>query len=150
KMIAQFFPDAVDKKGNIKTKALADAVFNSKTKLSVLNSLVHPFVIRAIKQRLKKFKEKVVVLDAPLLIEADMLGIVDFLIIMNASKSAIVKRSKFTKKEIEHRSAHQMPFEEKKEHAIKKLGDKNVFVVDNSGDIKKTKEQLKAIWERIK
>ncbi len=148
-MIAQLFPDAVDKSGKIDTRKLADAVFSSKTKLSMLNSLIHPFVIRAIKQKLEKFREKFVVLDIPLVIEADMLGIVDKLIIVNADKSAVIKRSKFSRKEIERRSSNQMPFEEKKKHAIKKLGDKNVFVVDNSSGLKKTREQVKSIWNAI-
>lgn len=150
KMVAQFFPGAVDKKGSIDTKKLADAVFRSQPKLSLLNRLIHPLVVKAARQKLGAVKAKYVILDVPLLVEADMLGIVDAAIIVDAEKKAVTKRSKFQKKEIERRSAHQTPFEKKKEEAVKKLGQQNVFVVDNSGSRKQTKEQVKEIWERLK
>ena len=149
KMLAQMFPDVVDKKGFIDSKKLADVVFESKSKLSMLNGLIHPFVIRSVKQKLEKLKEKFVVLDVPLLIEADMLGIVDVLIIVNAEKTAVIKRSKFPKKELEKRLSHQMSFEKKKEEAVKKLGKDKVFIINNSLDIRKTKDQLKSVWQKI-
>ncbi|GEM_PF-5025891 len=147
--VAQFFPEAMGKKGDIDPKKLANVVFENKGKLSMLNSLVHPFVIRAIRQRLDKFSEHVIVLDVPLLVEADMLDIVDFLVIVDADKKAVVKRSKFSRKDIERRSAHQLPFEEKKNIAQKKLGNGKVFVINNSYSRQKTREQISAVWKAI-
>ncbi len=149
KMVVQFFPDAMDEKGNIDRKKLADAVFSSKGKLGMLNSLIHPFVVRAVRQRLEKVREDFVVLDVPLLVEADMLGMVDALVIVDAEKSVVIRRSRFSRKEIERREASQMPLAQKKKLAVKKLGEKNVFVIDNSRSRGRTKECVKEIWKTI-
>jgi dephospho-CoA kinase len=108
KIVAAMFPEVLDNKENIDNKKLANAVFNGNG-LQKLSSLIHPFVIRAIKQKMEKFKKNVIILDVPLLIEADMLDIVHKLIIVKAKKSAIIKRSKFEKKDLERRTAKQMP-----------------------------------------
>ncbi len=149
KMAAQMFPDAVDSQGNIDAKKLADVVFSSKPKLGMLNSLVHPFVIRAVRQKLEKFHERIIVLDVPLLVEAGMLDIVDALIIAGADKKTVIKRSKFPKKEIERRSRHQMPPEEKLKIAKKKLGAARVFVINNARSRQNTREQVRAVWKAI-
>lgn len=149
KMVVQFFPDAVDARGDIDSKKLADAVFEKKSRLSMLNALVHPFVARAIRQRLEKFPEHIVILDVPLLVEADMLGIVDFLVVIDADKKSVIKRSKFPEKEISRRLASQLPFGEKMKISGKKLGAARVFAVDNSASRARTKEQLKFVWASI-
>ncbi len=147
--IAKFFPDAVTG-GKISTEKLAEDVFSSKKKLSYLNSLLHPLVERAIRQKLEKSREKVIILDVPLLLETGMQGIADVVIIVNAKKSAIVKRSKFRKYDINRRTSMQMSFAKKKLLAIKSLGEQNVFVIDNSDSIDRTKKDVMIAWNTIK
>jgi dephospho-CoA kinase len=71
KIKAAFGQYALDKSGNIDRKKLARAVFSDEKLLKKLNAIIHPGVIRAIKANIRNSqKNEVVVLDAPLLIEA--------------------------------------------------------------------------------
>jgi dephospho-CoA kinase len=149
KMIADFFPQSVTK-GNIDPKKLADIVFENNDKLSFLNSLVHPFVLRAIRQKIGDLNEKVIIIDVPLLIEAKMTSICNFIVIIEASEKEIAKRSKFTKKELRRRSALQMTSHEKTENAIKSIGKENVFIVNNSQSKGELKKEMNLIWQQIR
>ena len=148
-LVCELFPEAVDHKGDINRKKLADAVFSDDSRLKSLNRLIHPLVVRAVKKKLEGINRNVIVLDVPLLIEADMLGVVDKLVVV-ADKKAIAKRSRFPKKEIERRTKKQMTFRKKLSVARKVLGKNNVFIIDNSLDTRNTKRQVSEIWLKMR
>lgn len=146
KAVALFGADIADKEGGINRRRLADIVFNSPDKLTRLNEIVHPEVIKEIKREIKKTKGvRVIIIDAPLLIERGLLGLVDKLVVVRASKINQVKRGmkKFgiKREDVLKRIAGQMPLEEKV-----KLAD---FVVDNDGAKSNTRKQVERIWEEI-
>lgn len=146
KAVALFGADIADKDGGINRRRLADIVFDSPDNLTRLNEIVHPEVIKEIKREIKKTKGvRAIIIDAPLLIEAGLLGLVDKLVVVRASKINQVKRGmkKFGIKraDVLKRIAGQMPLEEKV-----KLAD---FVVDNDGAKSNTRKQVERIWEEI-
>jgi dephospho-CoA kinase len=150
KIVASFFPEALDEHGLIIRDRLADCVFRNSKKLGMLNSIIHPFVIRAIRQKLEKLDKKFVITDVPMLIEANMLPVVDVLVLVNADKSQVIKRSRFSEKDLSRRLRKQMPFAGRKRQAIKTLGKDRVFIVNNSGDLKTTKKEVEKAWEKIR
>lgn len=131
--------------GCVNRKALARLVFGSKKKLAKLNRMIHPDVIKIIKERIRGCGRGVVVIDAPLLVEANLTGMVNYIVIVRASRSNQIKRcvKKFgmTRSDVQVRISCQVPLK-------KKVGIAD-FVVDNDGARSATRKQVKEIWERI-
>ena len=141
-----FGEEILDGNGNIRKANLADVVFGDDKKLKLLNRIVHPEVIRSIKQGLKAAgKKDIVVIDAPLLVEANLTGIIDMLIVVKASRKAQVERcmKKFcmAKADVLKRIRAQMPMEKKI-----KLAD---FVIDNDGTKSGARRQAVETWKAI-
>ena len=80
-------------------------------------------------------------LDVPLLIEAKMQRMVDKIIVVKCNKKIqferLLKKGKYTRKEIENIINSQMPIEEKIKYAD--------FVVDNNKTIKEAEKQVNSI-----
>lgn len=146
KVVGVFGKEILDKDGDIDRKELAGIVFSDSDKLKKLNSIIHPAVITYIRKRIRKAHGKaLVVIDAPLLIEAGLTGILDSLIVVKSSRAEQIKRcvSKFKmkKEEVLKRIENQMPMSEKI-----RLAD---FVIDNSGTRSQTKKQVMNLQKEI-
>ncbi|MDP8263627.1 MAG: dephospho-CoA kinase [Candidatus Ancaeobacter aquaticus] len=133
----------------IDRKKLAEIVFNDKRQLEYLNAVVHPIVIRKIKKIIKEnLNERnrlPVVISAPLLCEAGMQNMCDFIVVIKIKKEVQVKRCRTSKGEsvtgIRKRMAMQMPLAEKLQYAD--------FVIDNNGSKKHTRSQVCALTEEV-
>ncbi|NQV04131.1 MAG: dephospho-CoA kinase [Candidatus Omnitrophica bacterium] len=143
-VVKHFGTSILDKAKRIDRKKLARAVFKKRSELALLDRLVHPEAIKEIEKiaRANK-KRKVVVIDAPLLVESGFYKKLDTLVVVknNISKQASrVSRAKgLRKNEIIERIRMQAPFTKKAA-----LAD---FIIDNSGSAKKTLLQVKEIWK---
>ena len=79
----------------VKKKQLVNAIKDDKKNLSKISSIVHPIVRKRMKVFLKKNKKnKIVVLDVPLLIENKLYKKDDVLIFIDSKKKEILKRLK--------------------------------------------------------
>ena len=145
KIVRIFGKNILFKDGKINRPELGRMVFNNKNLLKKLNSIVHPFVVSEIKKQIKLSKEGLIVLDAPLLIEAGLKGVVDKLIVVKATQEEqiqrLLERSSLSKFEILKRIKAQIPLREKA-----RLAD---FVIDNSGSISETKKQVERIRRKL-
>lgn len=134
---------AADKQ--IDRAALARVVFNSKSLLKKLDNIVHPSVIQAIKKEIKNTKDGVIVLDAPLLLEVGLGGVVDALVVvkMRMQKQIARVENKFgmPKEDILKRIKSQIPLSVKL-----RLAD---FVIDNNGTLSNTRKQVMLIWRSL-
>ncbi|MCM8800480.1 MAG: dephospho-CoA kinase [Candidatus Omnitrophica bacterium] len=130
----------------INRKKLANIVFNNKKLLLKLNCIIHPKVIKIVKEKLHSFKKGIVVLDAPLLLEAGLAQIVDILIVVKIDRKIQIERIKkkfsMEEEEILKRIKAQMPLSKKI-----KMAD---FVIDNTFSLKKTKRQVNKIIRRLR
>jgi dephospho-CoA kinase len=95
----EFTKDIIDKDGNLNRKKLASIAFSSNEKTLLLNSIVHPFVVNSILKEIGTVDlddKKIIVIDAPLLLEADMKSICNYVISVIAQKKIrqerIIKR----------------------------------------------------------
>ena len=130
--------------GVIDRKKIAKEVFFDKDKLDALSGMLHPPIIQRIKEEIASQEEGVVVIDAPLLIEADVLDLVDIVVVVTADRQTQVKRAisrGFSEKEALNIIEKQMPLAEKEKFAD--------FIIDNTGDIKITKEGVGRIWQKM-
>jgi len=141
KIVSIFGRDILKEDKTINRKRLAYIVFENENLLKRLNRILHPEIIRVIKQRISAYKSKIIVLDAPLLIEAGLKGLVDKLIVVKITRKKQIERiqKKFalTKAEILKRIKSQIPLSLKV-----RLAD---FVIDNSKTKRETKRQVEKI-----
>lgn len=122
-------------------KKLGSIVFSDKDKLKKLNSITHPIIINKIKisiDKLKKQGKKIVVLDAPLLIEANLIDLVDILLLIICNEKIqverIVKRDNIKKEDAILRIRSQMSLDDKKKYAD--------YIIDNSYNQNKLKLEV--------
>ena len=148
KIIKEFGNGILDKKRNIDRKKLGNIVFNSDKKLKKLNSIMHPIIVREIKNQIKKIQGKCgdnakIVIDAPLLLETKTKNLVENIIVVKSDKNKSIKRlvKKFPKERIEKILKSQMPLNEKLKHAD--------FVIDNSKDLNHLENQVIGIIKII-
>lgn len=145
KIIRVFGTGIVDKDNSINRSKLAKIVFSDKNLLNRLNKIMHPAVIKIIKTQITASQAKIIVLDAPLLIEAGIRKLVDKLIIVNSSRGKQIerasKKTSLSKIDIVRRIKSQFPLQNKV-----RLAD---FVIDNNGTIKKTKKQVEQIRRQL-
>lgn len=145
RIVDAFGDDILDEGRNINRRRLAGIVFDNKNNLNRLNEIVHPEVIREIKERIEGARSKdIVIIDAPLLIEANLANVVDKLIVVKSSMSNQIDRcmSKFgiSEEDILKRINSQIPLERKARMAD--------FVIDNDGTKAETKKQVRKIWRK--
>jgi len=143
--VINLFGKTIIRGAGVDRKKIADAAFSDKNKLRRLNAIVHPVVIGEITKELRALEaesaDAVVVIDAPLLIEANLHKMADELIVVKAALGQQITRSidrlGITKEDAKRRIAAQMPFREK------------IKLADNSGALGDTLREVEAIWKKI-
>ncbi len=148
KLVYSFGCGILDDKGEIDRQKLGRLVFDNPNYLDLLNSVIHPKVIRLsdelAKQELAKDRSKVVILDVPLLIECNMTDKVDLVVLVYTGKEKQIQRlieRGLSESEAIKRINSQMSFEEKRPFAD--------FVINNEGSLEDTIKQVKDIWDHI-
>jgi dephospho-CoA kinase len=149
KIINEFGKDVIEKENKISRKKLASIVFNDREKLDKLNSIIHPPMIKLIKEEIsKEFKLKrnpMIVVDAALIYEAKMEDKFDYIINVCADVKNRMKRTalknKISKKEVERRINSQILEEIK----IKK----SHYNIENNGTIEELKINGEVIFNKI-
>lgn len=150
KILKEFGSEVLTESGAIDRAKLAAVVFCDRKLLNKLCGIVHPVVINDIKKAVnataKKGRTPAIVIDAPLLIEADMRKMADVLIVVVTGPKIQVERARkktgMSIAGIRQRIKNQLPLKEKADMAD--------YVIDNEGSKKNVKKIVKKIWEEIK
>ncbi len=139
--IKAFFGDQVyHKNGRLNRKVMASIVFNDKSKLQYLNSLVHPAVFEDGEHWFKSISSpyNYAIKEAALMIESGSHLQLDKLILVTAPEeiriARVVKRDKSKKEQVIKRIKAQMPENEKVPYAQ--------YIIDNSGLEKSLIQQI--------
>lgn len=150
-IISVFGNNIVDKEGNIDRKKLGQVVFCNAKMRGKLNEITHGRIIEAVMKKKEEFysnpanRRKILVIEAPLLIEAGMDKMVDKIIVIiceeEIQKERLINRDRITEKEAEQRIQSQMPLNEKVCYAD--------FIIDNSRHLEYTEKQVNEIWNRL-
>lgn len=147
-VIAAFGPRIVLPGGEIDRARLGEVVFSDAQARRRLEGIVHPAVLRMAATEIETYQtqgHRVIILDAPLLIEAGLLQWVQRLIVVFADEEVqaqrLMARNGLGEEEAKRRIASQMPLSEKV-----KLAD---YVIDNSGGVGATTAQVDKVWEDI-
>ncbi|MCX7990790.1 MAG: dephospho-CoA kinase [Proteobacteria bacterium] len=147
-IIRVFGEKILKKDGQIDRRLLAEIVFNDREKKKLLEDIIHPEVKKFFSEKAEKLEregKEAVIFDIPLLFEAGMENLVDYVILAYADKETLYERVKkrdgITKEEFLSRLKNQIPLEEK----VKKSD----FVIDTRKDIKELKSDLEEILKKV-
>ena len=147
-IVKSFGEDILNDDQTVNRKQLAALVFHDEQSRKRLEAIIHPQVLRTIKQRLHRLRRsrriRAVVLDVPLLVEAGAQGLADTLVVVTAppevQRARLREKYKWAEGEIDARIAAQWDVSAKAA-----LAD---HVVDNSDGVDATRTQVKRIWSR--
>ena len=136
--------------GEINRSVLGDIIFNAPGKKQLLNKIVHPYVRKETHRQLQQIgrtePNAIVILDIPLLIEAEMDKDLSEVIVVFVPEhiqiERLMQRDGISEADALARVRSQMPIEEKK--------DKATIIVDNSGSKENTRKQTLKIFHRLK
>ena len=140
KIIALFGKDILESANRINRGKLAAIVFNDTRKRKQLERITHPDIIASISKQLKASKGPVVV-EAPLLFEARLTKIFDYIITVASDFKTVAKRSGKPPADIRARMRSQLP--------LRKKAALSDYVIDNSGPREDARRAVKTIWNNL-
>jgi len=145
RVVSIFTESILNAQGNILRKKLRNLVFKDKKKLELLNSILHPLMVKEIKKKIGMSRSNLVIIDAAVLLEAGWDSLVDKILVVTTPYHTQLKRIKdqsdFSAVEIKGIMKAQFPQSEK----IKRSD----FVIENEGSIDRTRQQVRKIWEKL-
>lgn len=128
---------------------LGRLVFADEKQRRLLNSILHPFIIAAQDEQLRRWEELdpqgIGLVDAALMIESGGYKRFDKLIVVHCRPEAqlqrLIARNGLTREEAERRIAAQMPQEEKKSYAD--------YLIDTSEGFIKTRQETEKVYRAL-
>ncbi len=145
--IGKKFGRGVISTGRVDRARLGKVVFADPSALKALDKIVHPALERLIREELASAvaKNKPVVLDAALLIEAGWHKFMDAVIVVKARRAVQVERAMsrtgLSRAEVTQRIRRQMPLVKKVAYAA--------HVIDNSGSAAATEKHVERIFRSL-
>ncbi|MCB5270242.1 MAG: dephospho-CoA kinase [Candidatus Cloacimonetes bacterium] len=141
----QRWGDRVFCDGRLDKQAISEIVFHDEKELEYLNSEIHPRVRQRFTEELIKSDEDALYFEIPLLFEAGLEAYFDYLVLVTAPRSVVLKR-------LEERNPGQL--ENLKLRLDKQLPDAEKaarvdLVIDNSQDLSQLKNEAKKLIENI-
>ena len=158
-VVRHFGREILNPDGSVNRTKLAEIAFGlpgadkQTSRIGELNRIVHPAVIRSQEEWMcavgLQDPHGVAMVEAALLIEAGAAKRFDRLIVVTCSMEQRAERFAMRQKidldaaraEVARRMAAQLPDEEKTKAAD--------YVIDNSGSLEHTREQVQQIWEKL-
>lgn len=133
--------------GRLDRSKMRETVFSSKEKVRLLNSIVHPLVIKKFQEEREGAMEtgEMLVFDIPLLFEAKMEGLCDKVIVVYVDRETQIKRvmerDEDSREGAENIVKNQMPLEEKLERSDIKI--------KNEGTLEELECAVKGIFSEL-
>ena len=146
KIAEVFGKEVIDANGELDRKALAGIVFSDESKRLILNGIIHPQVLKALKERTHGEKDlnpdRMIVWDVPLLIEVGWVEYVDSVWLVTAPEQTrinrITARDGCTIKQAQSRICAQMSEEEKARFSNE--------IIDNGGSLEQLYQRVDALY----
>ena len=147
KVVEAFGPEVRAADGSLDREAVAAKVFADPEARKRLESITHPEVFRLYHDEVDRYRDtdRVVIFDAPLIVETGAADGFDVLVVVSASGEAQVRRLMadrgMTERAARDRIAAQLPLEEKV-----KLAD---VVIHNDGPVEDLVPQVNHLWDEL-
>jgi len=147
-LVAAFGKQIISPDGDIDRGKLGAIVFHDAEARSRLNRITHPRIYELVRARLREYQEQgvaVVVLEVPLLLEADWVALVDDIWVTVASEAAVLnrltERAGLSKADSLARIRSQLPSEERVRHAD--------VVIDTNCSLNDLKAKTIEFWQGL-
>ncbi|MFH1115614.1 MAG: dephospho-CoA kinase [Pseudomonadota bacterium] len=145
----EFGDETIDEEGNLDRAAMARLVFHDPALRRKLESIIHPRVSEGKNKRLAVFRGQghdVAVVDVPLLYESGWEKAFDLVVVVYVTRDVqerrLVERDGMSLDEAHARLEAQMPIDEKRDRADK--------LVDNTGSLQRTREQVESLLKELR
>jgi len=147
-VVAVFGKQIIAANGTINRKKLGAIVFGNSEAQAQLNQIMHPRIHDMVKTQLEEYRRQgvvVVVLEAPLLVEAGWTSLVDEVWVTIASEATVLKRLRertgLSERESLARIRSQLPTEKRVRHAD--------VVIDTDCALAELKAKIRELWQRL-
>ncbi|MEV8366134.1 dephospho-CoA kinase [Streptomyces niveus] len=145
-VVDAFGPGVLTADGRLDRPKLGALVFADDDKRATLNAIVHPLVrARSVELESAAGEEDIVVHDVPLLVESELTGLYDMVVVVDASPGTqldrLVRLRGMAESEARSRMAAQATRERRTAAAD--------LVIDNDGPLEKLEPQVRAVWEQL-
>jgi dephospho-CoA kinase len=131
--------------GEIDRRKLGEIVFNDRQALARLEAIVHPATLEGIDRRVASAPTDVVAVEAIKLIESGLADRCDSVWVVTCRREQqierLIRHRDLSREEARQRVEAQPPPEEKVARAD--------VVIDNSGSLSATREQIEAAWDEV-
>lgn len=145
-VVAEFGVEVIGPDGSLDRQRLGKVVFSDPGRLAALNAIVHPYVGRRSQELIAAAPhDSVVVYDVPLLVENDLRGQFDVVVVVDVPPALQMKRLTRLRGMTESDVRARMTAQATREH---RLADADL-VIDNTGDIAALREQVDAVWAQL-
>lgn len=135
-----------DWRGDFRRREFGNHIFRFPKERIKYEEIIMPYIKEEIKSKIKEYEKintKLIVIDGATLIENDMHKDMDMVVLVWVDKSSQIERmgfrDKLSKGEAINRINSQLSLERKKDYAN--------IIIDNSGNLIKTKEQIDDLLE---
>ena len=147
-VVAAFGSQILTPNGDIDRKKLGDVVFENPDSLTRLNRIMHPRMYDIVKAQIEEYRRHrvdVVVLEAPLLLEAGWTSLVDEVWVTVAPESTVLRRLQekvsLSEEQALARIRSQLPVEEKVKQAD--------VVIDTDCSLDEVRTKVKELWQKL-
>ncbi len=136
-LVKTFGSSIVTTSGRLRRKKLAQLAFTDEASSRKLDRLIHPYIAREIRTRMKKLnrRHRLIVIDAALLIGSSIENEMDRIIVIHASKQIRLQRllrRGMSREDALNRMARQLPLS-----VLKRRADAVIINQDSIGSLKK-------------
>ena len=150
RIVKVFGKEILQKDKTLDRKKLAGIIFADAGKRKLLNSILHPLIMkeeeRLLKEAASKGDHKIAIVSAALMIEAGTYKRFQKIIVVSCNKEIqierIMKREKVTRKEALQRWSAQLSGKEKKRYAH--------YVINTSGPFQQTRKQVVKVYDKLR
>jgi dephospho-CoA kinase len=148
-VVTSFGSEILREDGALDRARLGAIVFSDEEKRRLLNSILHPFIIAAQDDQIRRWETEdaggIAVVDAALMIESGGYRRFDKLIVVHCRPDVqlerLISRDRLSPDEAERRIAAQMSQEEKMKHAD--------FLINTSESFDSARAQTEAVFQRL-
>ena len=134
-------------KYNISREKLGKIIFGNKKKRLILNSIMHPEILRAMREKILEYKKesKIVFVEIQLLFEVQWEKEFDYILLVSAEKDTQVKRILNRDRRSEEEALNiinsQMSLDEKKKRSD--------YIIENDGNIQDLERKIDEFLKKV-
>jgi dephospho-CoA kinase len=147
RIVARWGKEVLDEGGEVDRKKLGRRVFGDGEELRALEAITHPAILAEMRRQIgaaRRAAGVAVVVDAPLLMEADLDSLCDALVFLECPREARLARAVargWDAAELERRERFQRPLEVKRRRAS--------FILESGASLETTFQQVQELWQRL-